>query len=119
MGSQRNTPRYPRTARVNELVREVVAEELADLDDSRLELIAITQVVVDRDLHQAVVYYDSLRGPEADAEVQEALAEHRVRLQSAIGRQTRLKRTPHLDFRVDDVERGAERIEGIIRGFDA
>ena len=115
---QRNAPRYPRTARVNELVREVVAEGLTEADDSRLELVAITQVVVDRELQQAIVYYDSLRGPEADAEVGEALAEHRVRLQAAIGRQTRLKRTPHLVFRVDDVERGADRIEGIIRSFD-
>jgi ribosome-binding factor A len=114
---QRNAPRYPRTARVNELIREVVAESLADLDDDRIELIAVTQVVVDRELHQAVVYYDSLRGPEADDEVQEALAEHRVKLQAAIGRQTRLKRTPHLVFRADDVARGAERIEGIIRDF--
>lgn len=115
---QRNAPRYPRTARVSELIREIVAEALTDLDDERLELIAVTQVVVDRELHQAVVYYDSLRGPEADAEIDAALAEHRVKLQAAIGRQTRLKRTPHLVFRADDVERGAERIEGIIRGFE-
>ena len=115
---QRNAPRYPRTARLNELIREIVAEGLAEADDSRLELLAVTQVVADRELTQAVVYYDSLRGPEADPEVQEALAEHRVRLQAAIGRQTRLKRTPHLVFRADDVERGAARIEGIIRGFN-
>lgn len=115
---QRNQPRYPRTARVAELLREIVAEELAELDDERLELIAITQVVVDRDLHQGVVYYDSLRGPAADAEVGEAFAEHRVALQAAIARQARLRRTPHLVFRPDDVERDAERIEGIIRSFD-
>jgi ribosome-binding factor A len=115
---QRNQPRYPRTARVNELIREIVAEALSEIDDERLELIAITQVAVDRELHQAVVYYDSLRGPEDDAEIDEAFGEHRARLQSAIGRQARLKRTPHLVFRADDVERGAERIEGIIRNFD-
>jgi ribosome-binding factor A len=113
--SQRNDPRYPRTARVNELVREIVADELAELDDSRLDLVAVTQVAVDRDLHQAVVYYDSLTGAEADDEVQAALGEHRVRLQAAIGRQARLRRTPHLVFRADDVERGAARIEGILR----
>ena len=115
---QRNAPRYPRTARLNELVREIVAEQIERLDDSRLELIAITQVVVDREIQQAVVYYDSLQGADADVEVQEALAEHRVRLQAAIGRQTRLKRTPLLVFRADDVERGAARIEGILRGLD-
>ena len=116
--AQRNGPRYPRTARVNELIREIVADQLAELDDSRLELVAITQVVVDRDLHQGVVYYDSLTGPDTDEEVQAALGEHRVRLQAAIGRQARLRRTPHLVFRADDVERGAARIEGILRDLD-
>jgi ribosome-binding factor A len=115
-GAPRNQPRYPRTARLNELVREVVAEQLRLVDDDRLQFVTITQVVVDRDLHQGIVYFDTL-DPEGDAEVQEALEEHRGRLQGAIARQTRLKRTPHLVFSPDDVERGAERIEGIIRGF--
>ena len=115
-GAPRNPPRYPRTARLNELLREIVAEQLRLLDDDRLELVTVTQVVVDRDLHQGIVYFDTL-DPAADAEVQEALEEHRAKLQGAIGRQTRLKRTPHLVFSADDVERGAERIEGIIRGF--
>lgn len=115
---QRNQPRYPRTARVNELIREIVAEELTAIDDERLELIAITQVVVDRELQQGIVYFDSLRGADADDEVLEAFGEHRVHLQGAIGRQARLKRTPHLVFRADDVERGAARIEGILRGID-
>lgn len=113
-----NAPRYPRTARLNELIREIVAEEIERIDDSRLELIAVTQVNVDRELHQAIVYYDSLTGPEADAEVEAALAEHRKRLQGAIGRQTRLKRTPQLVFRADDVARGAARIEGILRDLN-
>ena len=62
-----------------------------------------------------MVYYDSLRGPDTDDAVQEALGEQRVRLQAAIGRQARMKRTPELSFKADDVERGAERIEGILR----
>jgi ribosome-binding factor A len=115
---QRNAPKYPRTARLKQLIREIVAEEIERLDDSRLDLIAVTEVVVDREIQQAVVYYDSLRGPEGDDEVQEALQEHRRRLQGAIGRQSRMKRTPHLVFRPDDVAREAERIEGILRGFD-
>ena len=41
-----------------------------------------------------------------------------MRLQGAIGRQTRLKRTPHLVFRPDDVDRGADRIEGILRDLN-
>jgi len=45
----------------------------------------------------------------------EALGEHRVRLQGAIGRQARLRRTPELRFEVDRfIEQGA-RIEALLR----
>lgn len=112
--ANRGSGRYPRTARVGELVREIVAEELARLDDPRLDMVAITQVSVDRELEQAVVYFDTLAGPEGDAEALEALGEQRRALQSAVGRQARLRRTPHLVFRPDEVTRGAERIDGIL-----
>ncbi|MBA2283602.1 MAG: 30S ribosome-binding factor RbfA [Acidimicrobiia bacterium] len=116
---QRNAPRYPRTARVNELVRQIVAESLERVDDERLDLVAITQVVVDADLRHATVYYDALGGAEVDAAVLEAFGEQRVRLQAAIGRQARLKRTPELLFKADDVERTAGRVDDIIRGLHA
>lgn len=113
--TRRNAPRYPRTARVNELLREILAEELRAIDDERLEMVAITSVVVDGSLKHATVYFDTLTGEEADPEVLEAFGERRWKLQAAIGRQARLKHTPELDFRPDDVERGAERVEGILR----
>lgn len=116
-GAPRNQPRYPRTARLNELIREIVAEQVERLDDDRLHLVAITQVVVDRDLHQGIVYFDTL-DEDGDDDVRTALEEHRVKLQGAIARQTRLKRTPHLTFSPDFVQRGAERIDGIFSGFD-
>ena len=115
---KRNAPRYPRTARLNELVREIVAEELTRLDDDRLQELAVTSVVVDSDLHRAVVYFDTFAGESADEEVLEALREHRGKLKVAIGRQARIKRTPDLDFRPDDVERRAERMEGLLRDLD-
>ena len=118
MKRKRNQPRYPRTARLNELLREIVAEELERIGDERLELVAVTVVVVDAGLRAAVVYFDTLAGPDADAEVLAAFGEHRKRLQAAIGRQARMKHTPELSFRPDDVERGAERIEGVLRSLD-
>jgi len=107
--------RAPRTARLGELLREVVAEELAGRQDERLDLVAITSVDVDAELNRAIVFYDSLRGEEADGEVLHALGEHRVRLQSVIGRQVRARKTPILEFRPDNVLRSAERIDQILR----
>jgi ribosome-binding factor A len=107
--------RTPRTARLGELLREVVAEEIERRQDERLELVAITSVDVDAELNRAIVFYDSLRGEESDEEVLEAFAEHRIRLQAVIAKQVRARKTPILEFRPDDVLRSAERIDRILR----
>lgn len=113
-----STHRYPRTARLNESLREVIAEELIRIDDERLGLVAITAIDVDPEMNRAVVFYDSLVGEDGDDEIGAALAEHRVRIQSAVGRQVRAKKTPILSFRPDDAIRAAERIERVLRDKD-
>ena len=67
--SSSSTHRYPRSARLNELLREVLAEELNLIDDERLLWVSITQVDVDSEMNHGTVYFDSMRGPEGDAEV--------------------------------------------------
>jgi len=106
---------YPRTARLNRLLQEIIADALEMVDDDRLELVTVTEVVTEADLRHATVFYDSLQGPEGDEEVLEGLGEARVRLQAAIGRQARIKRTPELAFRPDPAVRSGERIEEILR----
>ncbi|MBI4933753.1 MAG: 30S ribosome-binding factor RbfA [Actinobacteria bacterium] len=113
-----STHRYPRTARLNESLREVIAEELIKIDDERLSLVAITAIDVDSEMNRATVFYDSLLGEEGDEQIVEALAQHRVRIQSAVGRQVRAKKTPILSFRPDDAIRAAERIERILHDKD-
>jgi len=46
--------------RVNEVVREVVADELERLSDPRLGLVTVTGVDVSNDLRHATVYYSAL-----------------------------------------------------------
>jgi ribosome-binding factor A len=110
---QHDPNRYPRTARLNELCREILADELELLGDEQLELVTITHVRVDPDLRRAAVFFSSLG--EAEEEAAEALAEHRPRLQAAIARQARLKRTPELRFQVDQVIEYGSRIEELLR----
>lgn len=105
---------YSRLDRVNESLREVIADELERVDDERLELATITGVKVTSDLRQALVWYDSLRGEE---EVLAALAAQRVNLQAAIGRQLRLKRTPELSFAPDPAIASGSRVEEILRAL--
>jgi ribosome-binding factor A len=108
---------YPRTARLNQLFQEILAEELERIDDERLELVTIMSVDVDGDLARAIVYFDTLGGEDDDADVLEALGELRYRLQGAIGREARVKRTPELVFRPDDVGRSAARLEEVLRSI--
>ena len=103
---------YPRSARVNEILREVISEELLRLEDfdERLGLITVTGVVVSPDLRQATVYLDSLR-----AEAREALEELRGDIQAAVNAQTRLKRTPIMTFRADPAIASGQAVEEILR----
>lgn len=107
--------RYPREARLNQSLRQVIAEELVAIDDEHLDLVTITSIDVDPEMNRAIVFFDSLNGEEADAEILEALTRYRVRLQSSVARQIRSKKTPILEFRPDEVIRSAERIERILR----
>ncbi|HZD64879.1 MAG TPA: ribosome-binding factor A [Acidimicrobiales bacterium] len=104
--------RYPRVARVNEVLRQVVAEELERLADQdvRLLRLTVTAVEAEADLRHARVLLDSLDEPAEDA-----LAESRVRLQAAIGRQVRLKRTPQLTFVPDPAVAHGRRVEAVLR----
>jgi len=103
---------YPRTARVNEVLREVVAESIermADTDD-RLRLVTVTAVETTPDLSRATVYLSSKPDDAATA-----LREGRVHLQAAIARQVRMKRTPHLVFDADPSVAHGRRVEEILR----
>lgn len=111
---------FPRTARLNHLVHEIVAEEIERFEDDRLGFFTVVSVEVEPDMRHATVWYSSMGVDDEDAvaDLEAALEEHRARLQAAIGRQARLKRTPELDFRPDVVVRRAQRVEDILRDID-
>lgn len=106
------TAPYPRAWRVNQVLRQVVAEELERLADAdeRLRLVTVTSVDTAADLRHAVVYLDSLEEAAAAA-----LEERRSQLQRAVGRQVRLKRTPQLRFLADPSVAAGERVEEVLR----
>jgi ribosome-binding factor A len=110
---------YQRTTRVNELVREIIADELQVIGDERLELVSVTGVRVDAEFRTGVVFFDTAFGDGSDdAVILAALSEYRVRLQGAIARQARLRRTPELSFTADEGVRAGLRVEDILRNLD-
>ncbi len=106
--------RYPRSARVNEILREVLAEAIERMagTDDRLYLVTVTAVETDPDLRQAKVLFASLSD-----DAREALDASRVRLQAIIAGQVRLKRTPQLSFATDPAVTSGDRIEEILRNL--
>lgn len=103
---------YPRSLRVNQVVRQVLAEELERLADAdeRLRLVTVTAVDTAPDLRHATVYLSSL-----GVEASEALEDRRPQLQRALGRQVRMKRTPLLAFAVDPAVVAGGRVEDVLR----
>lgn len=113
-GSSASTHKYPRSARVNEILREVLADQLERMEnvDERLGLLTITAVNCDPDLRRALVLFASMTEEE-----EAVLGEVRVRLQAAISNQVRLKRTPQLRFAADPAVASGQRIEDILRSL--
>lgn len=105
----------PRMLKVNSTLREVLAEEIERMSDSRLEMVAVTGVETSPNLRRAVVFIDVLGADPTPALI--ALRRASRRLQSAIGFQVRLKYTPVLEFALDPGVTGGERIDAILRSL--
>jgi ribosome-binding factor A len=100
---------------LSETLREVIADELAKLDDDRLTMVTITAVDVDSEMNRGIVYFDSLQGVAGDENIVAALGEYRKRLQHEIALQVKSRRTPVLQFRPDETMRAAARIDAVLR----
>jgi ribosome-binding factor A len=125
--------KYPRMARVNEVVREALADEIEKLSDPRIGLVTVTGVEVTADLRYATVYYSSLSTParrgggepvlttddETKAATRDALQGAASKLRAALGREVQLKYVPELTFREDPAIATGERVEEIIRNLHA
>lgn len=114
----RNRPsrpsRYSRSARLGELLREIVASELARVDDDRLELASITGVETSVELSRATVFISALDEEAASAAL-EALEEHRLQLKQAVARSAAMRRVPDLAFALDPSISAGERVDRILR----
>jgi ribosome-binding factor A len=93
--------------RVNESVRAVVAEGVGALKDPRIGMVTVTGVRVTPDLAEATVYFSVLGNEKKRRATLAGLESAHGVLQSRIGRQLSLRRTPTLTFTFDpSVEQG-------------
>jgi ribosome-binding factor A len=115
--------KYPRTARVNEVMLEVLADELERMSDPRLELVTLTGVDVTRDLAYAKVYFSTMAASAAtnsegvEEQAGDALQAAAPHLRGLVGRQLRIRQVPKLTFVPDPGILAGQRIEEILRGI--
>ncbi len=108
----------PRMRKVNELMREIVAEAVQDLKDPRIGFLTITGVETNPDLRSAVVYYSVMGTDEDKSATGDALRSAAPRIQREVASQSTLRYTPKLEFRVDpSIEEGI-RISKLISELD-
>jgi ribosome-binding factor A len=110
-------PQGARTERVAEEFREILAEEVPRLKDPRIGFVTVIAVDVSADLRHAWVYY-TVFGDERQRKATAAgLRSATAHLRQTIGREVRLKTLPELEFRLDETEERARRIDEIIEGL--
>ena len=96
-----------RMRRVNEAVRETLAEALVELKDPRIGFVTVTGVETAPDLRTARVYVSVLGSERKREQTLAGLASAHGVLQAHLAKELRLKRTPQLAFEYDpSVERG-------------
>lgn len=104
--------------KVNETLREIVAEEVQELKDPRIGFVTVTGVETAPDLRHATVYYSVLETGESSGGTQEALDHAAPRIQARIAQQVRLKYVPKIHFAVDDSIAQGARIDELLRSIE-
>jgi ribosome-binding factor A len=101
--------------RVDEAVREVLGDAVSkDLKDPRVGFVTVTEVRTSPDLRHARVFVSVFGTPEEQVATIEGLGSAHGILQAAVARQLRLKRTPTLEFELDETAARAARLETLI-----
>jgi ribosome-binding factor A len=104
-----------RIRRVNEAVREVLAELLGDLKDPRIGFVTLTDVRTSTDLKHAKVFYTVLPDDaETRADTQQGLQSAKSLLRRELGARLRLRNVPDLAFVEDPVPEQGRRIESLL-----
>ena len=109
-------PRYRRTDRINELLREEIAVLVRDeVRDPRVGLATVTAVETSPELDHAKVYITTLSQDDEREEVMAGLRSAAPFVRSQLSKRLRMRRIPELHFQIDRVLDEALRIEALLR----
>ena len=109
-------PRFKRTDRINEQLREEISLLVRDaVRDPRVSLATITAVQTSPELDHAKVYFTALGSDEERAELHAGLRSAAPFIRKALGQRLHMRRIPELHFEQDRVLEEAQRIEQLLR----
>ena len=109
-------PRFRRTDRINELLREEIAVLVRDaVRDPRVGLATVTAVETSPELDHAKVYITTLGDEEERAAVLTGLRSAAPFVRSQLSKRLHMRRIPELHFEIDRVLEEAMRIEALLR----
>ena len=109
-----------RARRLAKRISAIVATELEhQVKDPRLAMITVTAATVTPDLREATVYYTVYGDDEELQSTEAALTSATGVLRSAVGKQTGIKFTPTLAFKLDRVPDTSKHIEDLLAAAKA
>ena len=108
-----------RLLRINERMRRVLGEAIADLSDPRIGFVTVTGVKIARDFRNAKVYVSVLGDESTRDNSLKALRSAHGLLQRAVARDSKLHHTPQLEFVYDDTTDSAMRLEQLLKHGEA
>lgn len=106
--------RTRRSARVDELLRELVAEIVREIRDPRVGFVTIMDVSTSPDLRHARVYVSVLGDDEERAGTLQALQNASGWVQGRVAEQIRLRYHPRIEFVLDHSLEQAARMDELI-----
>src|SRR6201990_3625448 len=99
----------PRARRMAARIKQIVASMIEmQVKDPRLGMVTITDVRLTGDLHDATVFYTVVGRSEERQESAQALESARGAIRTEVGRQTGVRFTPTITFRLDAVPETAQ-----------
>lgn len=104
-----------RMRRVNEAMREVLSDATSQgLKDPRVGFVTVTEVDTSPDLRHAKVFVSVLGSPDEREASLDGLRSAHGYLQRRVGAELRMKRTPTLEFMLDDTAARAARLQELL-----
>lgn len=109
-------PRFQRTDRLNERLREEIAQLVGnEIRDPRVGLVTITAVETSPELDHAKVYFTVLGDEEEKEEALVGLRSAAGFVRTQLGRRVHIRRVPEIHFHLDRKLAEAIRIESLLR----